>query len=316
MSPFLVVLIIILSLLVLLFIGLFVIYYMAFYNSKKSKNNYFTVLNREEYKTYINQIKENIDKVKDIPYEIIKIQSIDDKTLVAKYYHVADDAPIDIQCHGYRGNGRRDFSGGLQMSLAKGHNVLLIDHRAQGDSEGHTITFGIKEREDILDWVYYARLKFGNKAKIFLVGISMGAASVLMASELKLPKNVVGIIADCPYSSPRDIISKVIKDMKLPAKVLMPFVKLSALVFGRFNIDECNVIDAVKKSKLPILIIHGKDDTFVPYQMSEKIANANPNIQLELFDDAPHGMSYLIDEEKYKVIVNDFIDKVLGESED
>lgn len=312
MNPFLVVLIILAILGILLFVGLWIIYYKVFYNSKKSKNKIIIDLVKPEYDTFREQIKENIEKVKNIPYEVIKIPSKDDKTLVAKYYHVDDKAPVDILCHGYKGSGLRDFCGGLQISLEMGHNVILIDHRAHGESDGHTISFGIKERQDVLDWIYYCRIRFGNDVKIFLIGISMGASTVLMTQNLKLPKNVVGIIADSPYTSPKDIILKVVNDMKLPAKLLSPFIKLSALIFGHFKLDECNAIDAIKKCKLPILLIHGKADSFVPYEMSEQIKSDYDNVQLELFEDASHGMSYLVDEKRYKAIVSEFINKVLN----
>lgn len=315
MHPLIIIGIVVISLIILLFITLLIIYCMAFYNSKKSKNNYFDVMNGEEYAKYRDKIKENINKVKEIPYQQVKIQSRDGKTLVAKYYHVAKGAPVDIQCHGYKGNGLRDFSGGLQMSLNNGHNVLLIDHRGQGDSSGHTITFGIKERHDVLDWIYYIILKYGKDVKIFLVGISMGAATVFMALGLKLPKNVVGVIADCPYTSPKEIILKVVKDMKLPAKLLSPFISLSAYIFGGFRLSEYSSIEGVKNSKVPILLIHGGADSFVPCEMSMLLKKENQEIQLEIFDNAPHGMSYLVDEERYIKLVKNFVNKILKEDE-
>ena len=312
MNPVLLVGIILVSLLLILFIGLFIIYYMTFYNSKKSKKNFLDIMSSDEYAIYREMIKNNIDKVKSIPFEKVTIKSKDGLTLVAKYYHVADGAPVDIQCHGYKGNGLRDFSGGLQMSLNNGHNVLLIDHRGQGESSGHTITFGIKERFDVLNWISYINNKFNNP-KIFLIGISMGAATVLMTLGFNLPYNVVGIIADCPYTSPKEIILKVVRDMHLPSTILAPFITLSAFVLGGFRLNQYSSIKGVENSKLPILIVHGKKDTFVPYKMSENLKTINQNIQLELFDNAPHGMSYLVDEKRYVNLVRKFVENVLKE---
>lgn len=315
MNPWIIVGIVLVSLILILFFGLLIIYIKAFYNSRNSKKNYFGALKGEEYAKYRDMIKDNINKVKDIPYQKIAIESRDGKKLVAKYYHVKDGAPVDIQFHGYKGNGIRDFSGGLQMSLNNGHNVILIDHRGQGESSGHTISFGIKERYDVLDWVHYVNLKYGNEVKIFLVGISMGAATVIMALGLKLPKNVVGVIADCPYTSPKEIILKVVDDMNLPSKLLAPIISLSAYIFGGFKLNEYSTLEGARVANLPILLIHGKADNFVPCWMSEKLKEVNPNIQLELFDDAPHGMSYLVDEERYKQLVNSFVEKVLEEED-
>ena len=96
----------------------------------------------------------------EVPYEEVSITSHDGLNLTGRYYHVADNAPLEIQCHGYKGNAIRDFSGAWQMAKAAGHNVLLINQRCHGGSEGHTITFGIKERYDVLDWTHFVAQKF------------------------------------------------------------------------------------------------------------------------------------------------------------
>ena len=316
MNPFLLVLIIITSLVILLLIVLFIIYLKTFYNSKRKKSKIYDIMSGHEYDLYRDQIKTNINKVKNIPYQKVTITSKDGLKLVGKYYHINDNAPTDIQCHGYKGNGLRDFSGGLQMSLEYGHNVLLIDHRGQGESAGHTITFGIKERYDVLDWIDFINLKNGIDKKIFLVGISMGAATVLMTLGLKLPKNVCGIIADSPYTAPKDIILKVVTDMGLPSKILAPFIWLSAFIIGRFKLNEYDVARAVINNNIPILLIHGLADTYVPCEMSKKISELNQNIQFETFKDAPHGMSYLLDEQRYRKLVKDFEDKILKKEEE
>ena len=140
----------------------------------------------------------------------------------------------------------------------------------------------------------------------------MGAATILMSSGLDLPRNVVGIVADCPYSSPKEIIRKVIKeDMKLPVNVCYPFVFLGALIFAGYKLNSLGADELVKKSKTPILLIHGKEDTFVPPYMSEKIyKNIASYKELHFFDNAEHGISYMVDPEKYAKIVCSFIDKV------
>ena len=139
----------------------------------------------------------------------------------------------------------------------------------------------------------------------------MGASTVLMASELELPGTVKGVIADCPYSSPLEIIMKVGKNMRIPRCILRPLVKISARMFGRFDIEEATPLDAVKHTDLPILIIHGTADTFVPCDMSRELAEANPDIRLELFPGADHGMSYMLDRERYIRVVTEFTSEIL-----
>ena len=140
------------------------------------------------------------------PCEFVTIQSRDGLTLSGRYYHTADGAPLAIGFHGYKSCWLTDFCGGADIAFQMGQNVLLVDERAHGKSQGRTISFGIKERQDLLCWIDYALARFGSDVKILLYGVSMGGATVVMASELELPENVKGIVADCPYSAPLDVI--------------------------------------------------------------------------------------------------------------
>lgn len=257
-----------------------------------------------------------IDAANALPYEAVTITSHDGLVLSGRYYHQREGALLNICFHGYRGTPSRDFSGGLQVMLRQGHNVLMIEQRAHCSSQGHTISFGIKERLDCLDWVRYALQRFGEETQILLVGISMGAATVLMASELELPSQVVGIIADCPYSAPKAIIHKVCGDMRLPVQFSTWLACVSAKLFGHFDLTESTALEAVKHAAVPILLIHGEEDNFVPCQMSMEIQAADPaRIKLQLFSGAGHGLSYLIDQERYEQVVRDFSDRVLAKAE-
>lgn len=246
-------------------------------------------------------------------YEDVTVRSHDGLLLAGKYYHVRDGAPLAIAFHGYRSCSMTDFAGGSELCFEMEQNLLLIDERAHGKSEGCTISFGIEERYDCLTWVQYAVNRFGKDVKIVLYGISMGAATVLMASGLELPENVKAVVADCPYSSPSDIIRKVCKDRHYPPHLSYPFVLLGARLFGHFDLNATTAAQAVKRSRVPILIIHGESDRFVPAEMSAQIAHAAPqNVRRETFPDADHGISFLCDEARYKSLVREFVAKALG----
>ena len=251
-------------------------------------------------------------------YEPIEIRSDDGLRLCARYYHVADGAPLHIQFHGYRSYAMRDFCGGNALARECGHNTLLVDQRAHGRSEGHTITFGIKERIDCLRWVEYATRRFGTETPIFLSGVLMGAATVLMATELNLPSNVVGVIADCPYSSPRAIIRKVIGDMGLPVKAAYPFVCIGAWLFGGIRgLSRHGAVQAVKHATVPILLFHGEADDFVPCDMSREIEKACASaVRLETFPDADHAMCYMTDYDRYRQATIAFVQSCLNTFED
>jgi len=287
-------------------------YLKAFHNSRGKKKDTSVLPDGEQYKKVTSFTDGLRAEMEALECEKIYIKSRSGLKLAARYYHVCDGAPLHIQFHGYRGSALNDFCGGNKLAREFGHNTLVIDQRAHGESEGHTISFGIKERLDCIDWVNYAVERFGSDIKIFLSGVSMGATTVLMASGEVLPPSVVGVIADCPYSSPKDIILKVCGDIGLPPKLSFPFAYLGALIFGHFNLTECSAVDAARRSKIPILLVHGEDDDFVPCEMSRRIAAANPEkITFETFPLAGHGLSFVADSERYVKILGDFIHRVI-----
>ena len=286
----------------------YVIFRMAFYSDKDKHIKLYDKLEGEldEPKKFRLEL---INKMVSEPYEDVYVYSHDGLKLHARLYERDKSAPLSIQFHGYKSISVRDMSGGGKEALALGHNLLLVDMRAHGESEGRVISFGIKERFDVLAWVNFGIERYGNKVKILLTGISMGAGTVLMASELPLPENVFGILADCPFSTPLEIIKKVGRDMKLPATILTPLIMLAARLFGGFSITAASPVAAVKRIAVPLLVIHGESDTFVPSYMSDEIAAANPSVMLEKFPDADHAACYLADTERYLKLVDGFVDE-------
>lgn len=299
---------------VILLIGAYICYRITFRRKLKGPDDPKNGLGLPEYASFLPKIHYMIDKLLEMPYEEVKIKSKDGLTLCGKYYHKIDGAPIMLKVHGYNGCPIRDFCGGGVESIDREYNVLLIDQRAHENSGGKTTTFGIKEKDDVVCWCKYLIKRFGKETKILLYGISMGAATVLMASaHKKLPKNVKGIAADCSYSSPKDIIIKVAtEDMHMPGKLIFPLIWLGARIFGHFNLTSDSPVQAVKKTKLPILLIHGMADSFVPYQMSEKIYEAaeTEDKKLLLFKGAYHGISYMNNEKVYIGELKAFMEKI------
>ncbi len=287
-------------------------YRLAFYAPKRFKDEDFKMPVGEQYEKKRAGISKCMNEMLARPFEPVTITSHDGLTLYARYYHVADNAPLQIQFHGYKSSAVLDFCGGSKLAENLGHNALVVDQRSHGKSQGNCITFGIKERKDCLTWITYALSRFGTDTKIILAGLSMGAATVLMASDTCLPENVVGIMADCPFSSPKEIIQKVCRDMHLPAKIMYPFIKLGARLFGHFNLEECNAVSSVQNTKIPILLIHGEDDRFVPCNMSRKIAKACASpITFVSIEDAGHGLSYLVAPKQYEEATVTFLNTVL-----
>ena len=290
------------------------IYDFAFHGTKRRQPMDQDLPMGTEFGEYAEVINKYIEDFKKVPYEKVTIQSRDGIRLAGRYYHYKDGAPVSIVFHGYRGNVARDGCGGFRMSRDNDFNVLLINQRAHFESGGRTITFGVKERFDCLDWIEYVRERFGKDTPVLLMGLSMGAAVVLMAGGLNLPSNVKGIFADCGYTSPKEILQTVIKQMKLPVKISYFFVRLSAIIFGGFDPEETSAKEALRNCKVPVLIIHGEEDDFVPCQMShENYDTCASRKEILTIPGAGHGMSYCIDSEAYVNAVQKFIDSVMNE---
>lgn len=292
---------------VILMISLYT-YRTAFYAPRNKRSTIDEPLTGAQYDAvseHIYRISHIMDK---FPYESICITSFDGCKLNGRYYHISDDAPLEILFHGYRSCALRDCSGGHALSRKMGFNALVVDQRAHGESGGQTITFGIKEHRDCLCWIQYCNHRFGTKNPIILSGLSMGAATVLMAANCTLPDNVASIIADSPYSAPSEIIEKVCADMHYPVTLCRPFIHLGALIFGRFRLNALTAKQAVQHANLPILLIHGEEDRLVPCAMSYDIArHCASRAHVETFPGAGHGLSYLIDPIRYERIIYDFL---------
>ena len=243
-------------------------------------------------------------------HEDFTITSFDGLKLHGKYYEYSKDAVVEIMFHGYKGSAERDLSGGIQRCFALGRSVLLVDQRTSGDSEGNVTTFGIKEHKDCLSWIEFAIQHFGPNVKIVLTGLFMGASTVLMAAGKPLPPNVVGVLADCGFSSPKEIIKKCAKDLHYPADLIYPFIKLGARLFGHFNLEEYSPIEAMKTCKIPVIFFHGEDDDYVPCEMSRiNYDTCSAPKRLVTVKGAGHGLVYVIDNKGYFFNVADFFTK-------
>ena len=235
------------------------------------------------------------------PYREYSIQSFDGLTLRAKLFELTPGAPIELMFHGYKGNAERDLNGGVERCFKLGHSALLIDHRGAGYSDGHIITFGILEKRDCLAWIDFAVKEFGEDSRLILTGISMGAATVMMAAGRPLPPQVRYVLADCGYTSPKEIISKVMKEMKLPPVLLYPCATLGARLFGHFNLNEDSPLEAMARCTVPVVFAHGDTDDFVPYDMSVRLHEAcvSPKKKLVTIPGAGHGLAFPVGRDEY-----------------
>ena len=293
--------------------GIYFVYDVCFSNNKRYMGEEHDLPKGEQYEPYHQMISKGVEEIMAEQFEPVSILSEDGLLLAGKYYHLKDEAPGMIFFHGYRCCALRDGNGIFSYSRKLGYNVLLVDQRAHGLSEGKTITFGVMERYDCLSWVTYIVERFGGNVEILLSGMSMGAATVLMAADVGLPENVKGIIADCGYSSPKGILCEVMKEFHFPVGITYQMAKAGAKLLGGFDVEGASAVEALKNTRIPVLLIHGDDDRFVPYSMSEECQNiGKDHIELVLIKGAGHGMSQCVDAKSYEKAIYDFCNKVLN----
>lgn len=285
-------------------------FFKIFYSPRRihPKKDEYPIPDGEIYEVHREQMVEWIKGIRAMAYTDVSVTSFDGLRLCGKYYEYEKGAPIEILFHGYRGTAERDLCGGVYRCFALGRNALIVDQRASGHSEGHVITFGARESRDCLTWIDFVIHHINKDAKIIITGISMGAATVMTAASMDIPPNVIGVLADCGYTSTEAIIKKVIRDMKLPANLLYPFAKLSAKVFGGFDPDATSPIKSMQNCRLPVIFFHGDADDYVPCSMSGENYDActSAHKHLVITPGAGHGLCFPVDQETYLAELNDF----------
>lgn len=252
-------------------------------------------------------------KIKNKPNRKITITSADGIKLVGNYYERKKNAAIVIFFHGLLGNGYTNGVPIYRITEEKGWNLLLVSLRAHGESDGDISTLGVLERYDCRDWANWAASEFGEQVPIYLMGISMGGATVLMSSDLELPQSVCGIIDDAGFASPLEAIA-INRREKFHHEILVnlfeQMVNTGARIWGGFDLKDADACNAVSRTKVPILIIHGDNDTRAPLSMAYRIYNScHSENEIYIVHGAEHTECYRTDPEKYGKIVSEFIEK-------
>lgn len=241
-------------------------------------------------------------------HEKAEITAADGTKLTGHFFPCEGAKRIIIAFHGWRSSWHGDF--GLISDFWHNNNcsVLYAEQRGQNGSGGEYMGFGLTERYDCLDWVNWAICRCGSSLPIYLAGISMGAATVLMSSDLNFPPNVHGIMADCGFTSPKEIWKHVAKNnLHIVYGLRSVFADMACRRKINMSSDGYSSEDALKKTNIPVLFVHGTDDKFVPVEMTYQNYKAcNSPKRLLVVPGADHAMSYYIDRQSYENAVKSF----------
>ncbi|MGM9937264.1 MAG: alpha/beta hydrolase [Candidatus Ornithomonoglobus sp.] len=264
-----------------------------------------------DWHIYIPLVKEKIEWISSMEPEEHYILTDDKLKLKAKY--IKAEKPTHktvIAVHGYRSRSIYEFSAIAEMYHKNGYNVLLVDCRSHGESEGRYAGLGALDRYDILQWIHYVVSTIDRQAEIWLHGISTGASTILFVSEFRLPDNVKGVIADCAFTSSWEVLNHIFGNKY--GVNMRPVLKLTSLICKRrvgYRFEDINTVEILKNSTLPMLFIHGSEDNFVPVAMSRRNyeACASDKKELLIMDGACHAESFYKNPELYEKAVMEFI---------
>lgn len=240
--------------------------------------------------------------------ETVEITARDGEKLAGHFFENKNAERIIIAMHGWRSSWSKDFCAIYDFWHKENCSVLYAEQRGQGESGGEYMGFGMIERFDCADWVDFINEKTGGALPIYLAGISMGAATVLMASALEMPENVKGIIADCGFTSAYEIWKHVVKN-NMHLSYTMFSAAADDLCKKRINMGakEYSTLEALQNTTIPVLFIHGSDDSFVPVEMTyENYKACAAEKRLLIVPGAEHGMSYIVDKDAYENAVISF----------
>lgn len=242
--------------------------------------------------------------MKTLPHEDVYITSEDGLKLHGTLFPAENSSDkFVIGIHGFQSKPWNEYAPHIEFYRMKGYGMLLPDDRAHGESEGDYVTMGVKDRRDCIAWAEYLVTRFGEDTEILLHGVSMGGATVLSASgEKDLPEQVKGVISDCGFSSVKESFCNQIYSLyhippEFPVGVCQWFAKHKA----GFDFMEARPVDQVKKAKVPVLFVQGRDDVMVPYYMAEKLYEAcGAEKKLLIIDHANHAESIAVDPIAYR----------------
>ena len=254
------------------------------------------------------QLEQASANLRSQPIETVTVDTHDGIRLVGHWYPHPTPKRVLIAMHGWRSSWDHDFGMISPFWHDSECSVLYPDQRAQNNSEGEFMGFGILERYDCLDWIRWVVEHCGKDIPIYLCGISMGATSVMMASALEMPPSVKGIIADSGYTSLHEIWKHVVKD-NLHLSYGLRGHHANGLCKKKISIGskDYSTTQALKDSHRPVLFIHGTADNFVPVEMTyENYLACKPPKRLLIVPGADHGMSYVVDKDRYEAAARQF----------
>ncbi|MCF7923569.1 MAG: alpha/beta hydrolase [Candidatus Izimaplasma sp.] len=257
--------------------------------------------------------KETYNWYKEIPKEDIYIKSYDNLKLHGIYIpsHDKKSEKLAFVLHGYKSSSY-DLIPICKMYSDLGFKVLLVDFRGHGKSEGKFTSMGHYEKYDMKNWLHYATRNYGQKIEILLHGVSMGAATSVLATQFKESKNVNLLVLESGFTSLKATLK--LSTRFKPLLIFLFGINFYTFIFHKFFLSEINPLKVIEKSTIPILIIHSEKDRAISEAMSKELFEAiNTDTKDYLsIKDSKHAMAFSFDQNNYVKKVLKMTNKVFS----
>lgn len=267
---------------------------------------------RRALKNYVPIIKRNALENAAKKHELVAAKAHDGIELRAKLYPNVKSDRFVILVHGYHSSSPWDFGMSFGMLYRAGYSILAVDDRAHGLSGGRYVGFGAHDSKDVRSWMDYLVSRFGPEIRIALMGVSMGAGSVMLAAGNCPVPQLACTVEDCGYSTWTEEVEYLVRIRKVPPRLLTAIASLWSKLLNGVSFGEANCVEAMKKTTTPVLFLHGTGDKFVPFEMMDRVytACAGPKERVA-FEDAIHGESSYKYPERYEKVLLDWMGKYL-----
>lgn len=219
------------------------------------------------------------------------------------------EAPLVILVHGYSANAKTMAMFAKVYRERYDFNVVMPDLRAHGQSGGQYLSFGWLEKDDLGLWITETSKRLGYTPKTILHGLSLGASTVLNTAAVLNPPSVIGVISDSAFSDLRAQFTRQLNSIfRLPAFPLIDVGNLICRWRLGFTYTQGSPITHSAAITVPVLLIHGERDRFVPTSMSEALyTSLTCPKKLVHYADAAHALNYARYPQAYQQELESFL---------
>ncbi len=210
-----------------------------------------------------------------------------------------------IISHGYTDNriGSLKYA---RFYLELGYNCIVYDLRGHGRNARTATTFGYREGKDLALLVKDTRERYSDIRVLGLQGESLGSGTTVMS--LKYSPDIDFAVADCCYADFRKVLAGAMKMVKLPSFLLnMADIGLR-LAYG-CSLSDMKPVEALKDNTVPILFVHGTEDSLIPASSSRELCDAANGLgTLCLIEGSEHAMSAIDAPDRYLETLREFLE--------